>query len=94
MAESKNTIVHSPLELKGLAKYLSLTCHRALERGVWTFCELGIADIMADYQAPITAKQLSQLNGNTWNAEFLYRLLRVIADVDIVKEIINNDNDN
>ncbi|CAF2120157.1 unnamed protein product [Rotaria magnacalcarata] len=94
MAESKNTIVHSPLELKGLAKYLSLTCHRALERGVWTFCELGIADIMADYQAPITAKQLSQLNGNTWNAEFLYRLLRVIADVDIVKEIINNGNDN
>ncbi|CAF4139317.1 unnamed protein product [Rotaria socialis] len=33
MTESNNTIVHSPLELKGLAKYLSLSCHRALERG-------------------------------------------------------------
>ncbi|CAF2712605.1 unnamed protein product [Rotaria sp. Silwood2] len=93
MAEYNNAIVKSPLELKGLPKYLSLIFHRSLERAVWAFCELGIADVMADYQAPITASQLSQLNGNNWNAEFLYRLLRVIADADIVKQL-NNDDDN
>ncbi|CAF1247348.1 unnamed protein product [Rotaria sp. Silwood1] len=93
MAEHNNDIVSSPLELKGLSKYVSLICHRSLERAVWTFCELGIADLMADHQAPITASELSQLNENSWNAEFLYRLLRVIADADIIKEI-NNDGHN
>jgi hypothetical protein len=90
MAEN---IIHSPIELKGLSKYLSLIFHRALERAIWSFCELGIADLMADYQHPITALELSQLNGNSWNAEFLYRLLRVIADADIVKES-NADGEN
>src|SRR5689334_2729490 len=90
MAEN---IVHSPMELKGLSKYFSLICHRSLERAIWGFCELGIADLMADYKLPITALELSQLNGNNWNAEFLYRLLRVIADADIVTEL-NTDDEN
>lgn len=93
MAEYKNYTVRSPLELKGLSKYLSLIFHRSLERAVWAFCELGIADLMADYQAPITASKLCQLNGNNWNAGFLYRLLRVIADADIIKELNDNDKD-
>lgn len=92
MAEFKYHIAHSPLELKGLSKYLSLNCHRSLARAVWTFCELGIADLMVEYQAPITASQLSKLNGNDWNAEFLYRLLRAIADVGIIKQL-NKDNE-
>jgi hypothetical protein len=93
MAEYNNTIIHSPLELKGLPKYLSLILHRSVERAIWAFCELGIADLMANHQGAITASELSQLNENNWNAEFLYRLLRVIADVDIIK-VINTDNEN
>ncbi|CAF1980889.1 unnamed protein product [Rotaria magnacalcarata] len=87
MAEYNNNIVHSPIELKGLSKYISLVIHRGVERAIWVFCELGIADLMASYQAPITASKLSKLNGNNWNAEFLYRLLRVIADADIITEL-------
>ena len=85
MAQSNKHVVQSPLELKGLAKYVSLVCHRSMARAVWTFTELGIADLMANHQAPITASELSRLNGNHWNAEFLYRLLRVTADADLVK---------
>jgi hypothetical protein len=93
MAEYNNNIIRSPLELKGIPKYLSFSFHRLVERAIWVFCELGIADLMANHQAAITASELSQLNGNNWNAEFLYRLLRVIADVDIIK-VINTDNEN
>ena len=93
MAGYNSNIVHSPMELKGLSKYLSLAFHRSLERAIWTFCELGIADLMAGYQAPVTALELSQLNGNNWNAEFLYRLLRIIADADIITQFnANNEN--
>ncbi|CAF2062756.1 unnamed protein product [Rotaria magnacalcarata] len=95
MAEYNDNIVHSPIELKGLSKYVSLVIHRGVERAIWAFCELGIADIMAGYQAPITASELSKLNGNNWNAEFLYRLFRVIADADIITELtVNSENSN
>ena len=86
MADDKTSKISSPLELKGLSKYISLSCHRTLERAVWTFAELGIADLMADCSEPITARELSQRGGQHWNAENLYRLLRVVADLDIVKE--------
>ncbi|CAF1170036.1 unnamed protein product [Rotaria sordida] len=70
---------------------MSFNFHRCIERVVWIFAELGIADLMADHQVPLTAIELSQLNGNQWNAEFLYRLLQAVADVDIVKELSASD---
>ena len=91
MAENKTYTVPSPLELKGLSKYFALSSYRSLERGVWAFAELGIADLMGEYKKPISAKELCQLNGNNWNAEYLYRLLRVVADVDIVRTINSTD---
>ena len=86
-----NYTVQSPIELKGLSKFFTLVFHRSLERTLWTFCELGIADLMVDYGRPITALELSQLNGNNWNANFLYRLLRFVADADIVKAVNTSD---
>lgn len=92
MAEKK---IQSPMEVKGLSKYLSFAFHRSVERAVWTFCELGVADLMVHEQRPITAQELSRSNGNNWNSELLYRLLRVIADAGIVTEVkTNNDNHN
>ena len=92
MAEEKTTNkIYSPLELKGLAKFISLSSHRTIERAVWTFAELGIADLMADCQEPITALELSQRGGHQWNAEYLFRLLRVVADADLVKECYTDD---
>ena len=61
MAEN---VIQSPMELKGLSKYLLFVFHRSLERALWTFCELDIADLMLNHQLPITALELSQLNGN------------------------------
>ena len=87
MAEKTKRIVQSPLELKGISKFLAFSCQRSLERGVWAFAELGLADLMFDYGKPITAKQLSQLNGNDCNAENLYRLLRVAADANLIEPI-------
>ena len=86
MAEEKPSKIYSPLELKGLPKYLSLNSHRTIERAVWTFAELGIADMMADVEGPITALELSRRASQHWNAEYLFRLLRLVADTDIVKE--------
>ena len=88
MAEN---VIQSPLEIKGLSKYLSFAFHRSVERALWTFCELGVADLMIHHQRPVTALQISQSNGNNWNAEFLYRLLRVIADAGIVTAVETND---
>ena len=86
MAEEKTSKIYSPLELQGLPKFISLSSHRTIERAVWTFAELGIADLMAECQRPITALELSQRAGQQWNAEYLYRLLRVVADADLVRE--------
>ncbi|UJR34421.1 hypothetical protein I4U23_021828 [Adineta vaga] len=93
MAENTNQIIHSPMELNGLSKYFSLIRHRIVEYAIWTFCELGIPDLMADHKTPITALELSQLPKNNWNAEYLYRLLRVIADAGIITQI-NTDEKN
>ncbi|CAF1670970.1 unnamed protein product [Adineta ricciae] len=93
MTQNNDRIIHTPMELKGFSKYLSLLFHRLTENAVWTFCELGIADLMADHKMPITALELSQLNGNNWNAEFLYRLLRVNADAGIITQV-NTNNEN
>ncbi|CAF3773032.1 unnamed protein product [Rotaria sp. Silwood1] len=93
MTENKTNTIQSPLELKGFPKFMSFLCHRSLERAIWTFCELGIPDLMASYKAPITAVELGQLNGNNWNAEFLYRLLRAVTNADVIKQLeINNEN--
>ncbi|CAF4634479.1 unnamed protein product, partial [Rotaria sp. Silwood2] len=46
---------------------------------------------MAQHKMPLTATELSQLNGNDWNSEFLYRLLRAVADANIVRAINVND---
>jgi hypothetical protein len=91
MAEVTTSKIYSPLELKGLPKYISSSLHRTIDRAVWTFAELGIADLMADCQGPITALQLSQRGGEQWNAEYLYRLLRVVSDADIVKQCHTED---
>ncbi|CAF1071030.1 unnamed protein product [Didymodactylos carnosus] len=87
MTEEENNLA-SPLVTSGLSKYMSFIYHRFIEVAVWTFAELGIADLIVQ---PITAAQLCQLTG--WNIEFVYRLLRTCANADIVKEEIS-DNDN
>ncbi|CAF1332649.1 unnamed protein product [Adineta ricciae] len=86
MAENNDNIIRSPMELNGLSKYFSLIRHRVVEYAIWTFCELGIADLMNNHKMPITALELSQLHDNNWNAEYLYRLLRVIADSGIITQ--------
>ena len=91
MTEKLKVIVQSPFELKGISKFVAFSAHRAFAGVVWAFAELGLADLMFDYGKPITAKQLSQLNGNDWNAENLYRLLRVAADIDLIEIIKSND---
>ncbi|CAF1485087.1 unnamed protein product [Didymodactylos carnosus] len=91
MAQNNDRIIHSPIELKGFSKYLSLIFHQLTKDAIWTFCELRIADLMTDYKLPITALELSQLNGNNWNAEFLYRLLRVNADAGIITQVTTGD---
>ncbi|CAF2737313.1 unnamed protein product [Rotaria sp. Silwood2] len=73
----------------GVPKYLSFVTNRLLETAVWTFAELGIADHLAAADAPQTAEELAQKQG--WNIEYLYRLLRTVADADIVREIISNE---
>jgi hypothetical protein len=69
----------------GYRKYLSFVTNRLLETAVWTFAELDIADLLAAADTPQTADELAQKQG--WNSEFLYRLLRLVADADIVREI-------
>ncbi|UJR13000.1 hypothetical protein I4U23_000026 [Adineta vaga] len=92
MAEHKDDIFQSQTKRKGLSKYVSLTLLAGIERAIWAFCELNIADLMAQYQKPVTALELSQFGENNWNAKFLYRLLRVIADADIINEIDTGSN--
>lgn len=69
----------------GFEKYLSIISNRLLENAIWTFAELGIADLLAAAGTPQTAHELAQNQG--WNSELLYRLLRLVADADIVREI-------
>ncbi|CAF4431342.1 unnamed protein product [Rotaria sp. Silwood2] len=90
MTEQAKDTVLSPLVIQGLPKFISFICHRFFERALWAFVELGIADLMADYKSPITAAELSQLNGNSWNIGFVYRLLQTISDADIVQHCITN----
>ena len=73
----------------GFPKYLSLIANRLLETAVWTFAELGVADLFPQDDTPQTADQLAQKQG--WNSEYLYRLLRAVADVDIVRECKENE---
>lgn len=69
----------------GFQKYFSIISNRLLENAIWTFAELGIADLLAAAGTPQTANELAQKQG--WNSELLYRLLRLVADADIVREI-------
>jgi len=75
--------------LTGYVKYLSLINNRLIETAIWTFAELGIADLLAAADTPQTADELAQKQG--WNSEYLYRLLRVVADSDIVRVIESNE---
>jgi hypothetical protein len=76
-------MAHSPKS--GFPKYLSLIANRLLETALWTFAELGIADLFPEDGTPTTAEELAQKQG--WDSEYLYRLFRVVADADIVREI-------
>ncbi|CAF3816992.1 unnamed protein product, partial [Adineta steineri] len=69
----------------GFGKYMSFITNRLLENTVWTFAELGIADLFAAVDKPQTAEELAKKQG--WNSEYLYRLLRTVTDADIVREI-------
>lgn len=82
----------SPLDAKGINKYLCFTAHHTLEKAVWSFVALGIPDILAKNSTAMSAKEISQFDGNNWNAEFLYRLLRVIADAEIIR-VVNNQHE-
>ncbi len=75
--------------VSGFPKYLSLIANRLLETAVWTFAELGVADLFPLNDTPQTADELAQKQG--WNSEYLYRLLRAVADIDIVREIKTNE---
>ena len=79
----------SPLLMHGDEKYLSFVFHRFLETAVWTFAELGVADLLAAASEPQTADELARSQG--WNSEFLYRVLRAVADANILSEIQYND---
>jgi hypothetical protein len=72
----------------GFPKYLSFFVYRVLETTIWTFAELGIADLLAAAGTPQTADEIAQKQG--WNTEILYRVLRSVADADIVREIKSN----
>ena len=74
----------------GFQKYLSIISNRLLENAIWTFADLGIADLLAAAGTPQTAYELAQKQG--WNGELLYRLLRLVADADIVREIKSTEN--
>lgn len=89
MAEKQEQKLLSPLSTPGDAKYLSFVFHRYLETAVWTFAELGIADLFAAASEPQTADELAQSQG--WNSEFLYRVLCAVVDAGILSEIQNND---
>lgn len=66
----------------GYRKYLSIISNRLLETAIWTFAELGIADLLTSDK---TVDQIAHEQG--WNGEYLYRLLRLLTDADIVREI-------
>ena len=61
MAEN---VSQSPMEVKGLSKYLSFTFHRSVERALWTFCELGVADLMVHHQYSVSAVERNDGNLN------------------------------
>ncbi|CAF0812805.1 unnamed protein product [Adineta steineri] len=69
----------------GSGKYMSFITNRLLENTVWTFAELSIADLLAAVDKSQTAEELARKQG--WNSEYLYRLLRTVTDVNIVREI-------
>jgi hypothetical protein len=69
----------------GFRKYTSLVTNHFCNTAIWTFAELGIADLLAASNQPLTADELAKQQG--WNSEYLYRLLRFVADVDIVREL-------
>ncbi|CAF0928084.1 unnamed protein product [Didymodactylos carnosus] len=83
----------SPMVKTGLPKFMSFLTHRYVERALWAFAELGVADQMASHESPLTAAELSRLNGNNWNSEFLYRVLRTLADADVVIQFPSDDED-
>lgn len=91
MAQSETNTIQSPSEGSCFPKFYSLFSHRSLEQAVWIFCELGMADLMANHKVPITAMELSRLNENNWNAEFLYRLLRAVTNADVIEPLQLND---
>mgnify|MGYP000448144376 CR=1 FL=1 len=70
---------------------MTFTAYHYVERALWAFTELGIPDQMVDHRVPLTAAELSQLNNNNWNATLVYRLLRMMADLDIVKALDSSD---
>ncbi len=82
-------IIMAQYPVAGFPKYLSLIANRLLETAVWTFAELGVADLFPQSDTPQTADELAQKQG--WNSEYLYRLLRAVADFDIVREIKANE---
>lgn len=71
----------------GLSKLLSLVDQRAVEKAIWTFTELGVPDIMIEHVKPMSAKEICQADGSSWNPEYLYRLMRVLVDVNIIRTI-------
>ncbi|CAF5166556.1 unnamed protein product, partial [Rotaria magnacalcarata] len=66
-------------------KHITFFANSLLETAVWTFAELAIADHLAAANEPQTADEIAKNQG--WNSEYLYRVLRAVADADIVREI-------
>ena len=75
----------SPLTTSGMLKYMSFLTHRFHQDAIWAFAELGIADLLAAIGKPQTAAEVAVSQG--WHSELLYRLLRTVADADIVREL-------
>ncbi|CAF2100288.1 unnamed protein product [Rotaria magnacalcarata] len=72
-----------------IRRHFLLTTNRTEETAIWTFAELGVADLLEAANTPQTADELAQKQG--WNSDYLYRLLRAVADANIVREIKYNE---
>jgi hypothetical protein len=94
MTEPEIQIDLSQLFTKGtLPKFLTFMYYPFVERALWTFAKLSIADQMVAHKLPLTAVELSQLNNNNWNINLVYRVLRMMADLNVVKTLPANDGD-
>ncbi|CAF2830080.1 unnamed protein product [Rotaria sp. Silwood2] len=82
----------SSLTIDGMPKFLSMGYHELINRAIYTFAELNIADrlIQASSDRGFTVQEIIGDDRPQWNSDFLYRILRACIYGGIVKSI-NDD---